>query len=446
MVPAGKADVACVQQRLQLRGVRVAPELVVGGAIPRDGAGHLYAVGELVVSEVGEVRIVVQDEHEVPHTVLQYLAAGLIAQLARPVAVIVGCEILIGSLPAFTVKGQFYGILLKGQITHLFVGLLGIVVAEKMDAHQVKGVQQLFTCGVGGVMGIHELVVVNHHTGVGVGGDVVVAPFHGGGGIHIAEEGVDCLRDREVGAAERADQTVLGQRVLLLADAVLHHLRLAGRRRPLRGVVPVGVHPQVPVDSHGFADAFLEEEHAVGGAGRPVHHAVGLVGAVVEEVHTDLPGHHAHERGVFVLGHLAVEQDDDPVAGSLRAVLVGGVDEILHTLQRLPGDAEEVVVRADVVRVQRADAAGDDVAVLADAALEPAAHKAAVVFHFIALFLGQLWILFCRLRRADGAAVAVFDVRPGLFLILVLRVVAMIAHRDLQHGIIHRVAPPPCPR
>lgn len=134
--------------------------------------------------------------------------------------------------------------------------------------------------------------------------------------------------------------------------------------RPLAHITPIGVHTQIAVSTERLTDAFLENEHTVGGAGSPIHHAVGLIGRIVKIVHADLPGDHAHERRVFVFGDLAVEQDDDAVARHLRGVAVRGVDEIFDTGQSGADDSREICAGRDMVCVQRTQAAERDIAIV----------------------------------------------------------------------------------
>ena len=59
VVPVREADISDIDQRFKLRRVGIAPELIVRRAIPRNIAGHLYAVCHLVIGKALTIRIVI---------------------------------------------------------------------------------------------------------------------------------------------------------------------------------------------------------------------------------------------------------------------------------------------------------------------------------------------------------------------------------------------------
>ena len=93
---------------------------------------------------------------------------------------------------------------------------LRVVAAVAVQPDEVEGVQQPSVCGVGGMIGVCPLAVVDDHA-VG-GGRADVSPAAAlSAPVHVGEELLDSLADRVVQAAEVADRAVLLQGVACLA-------------------------------------------------------------------------------------------------------------------------------------------------------------------------------------------------------------------------------------
>jgi hypothetical protein len=92
----------------------------------------------------------------------------------------------------------------------------------------------------------------------------------------------------------------------------------------------------------------------------------------------------------------------------------------------------EIHILRNLVGVERADYSADDIAVLADAALEPAANKAAVVFRLVPLRLREFRVLLGGFGRADGIAVALLEIIPSPLLVLVFLIRLVVADGDFN--------------
>ena len=308
-----------------------------------------------------------------------------------------------------------------------------------MDPHQVEGIHQLPAGGIRRVMGIDKPVVVNHHAGSGIRRDIVPPAAGVRRGIHVRKEGLHRRLNREICPAESADQPVLVQGILLVLRAVFQDFRLPGTGRPLADVPPVLIHAQVLIHRQRAAKGLVKHKLAVGGAGRPVHHPVRLIRAVVEIIHADLLRRHPHEGRILLLRNLPVKQHDQAVPRRLRRMLMGRIQKPVDPREGLPAQRPEVHLRGDIVRVQTADGPEEHMSLFPHAALQPAADKAALVLQGIALLLRQPRILRDRLRGADRNPVPIPDPLPGVFLVLVLPVRPPVADGNLQYGIIHTI-------
>ena len=67
--------------------------------------------------------------------------------------------------PAFLRQLRFHQVVLDDEISHGFEGCLLVKLAEFVEPHQVKGVEQLAADGIGGVVTVGELVIVYDYTG-----------------------------------------------------------------------------------------------------------------------------------------------------------------------------------------------------------------------------------------------------------------------------------------
>ena len=475
-IPPGEDGVAPVEVNNELRGVRIPPEGIRLLPVPGQFAGHLHAAGDAVVGEGLQKRVVVQDQHKIPGAVLEGLGVGVVFQVLDP-GVIRGhsgperrgqalcsgrtrnrrysprvpgsprgpipAEISGSGFRAFPVQAKLHRVLGKGEIAHLVEGLLGIVVPELMDPDQIKSIQQLPAGRVRRMMGIDEAVVVDHHAGSRLRGNVIPTVFGIRRRVDAGQEGFHGQLDGEILAAEYTDDAVLIERILLGIGGFFPHGRLPRRSRPLGYVAPVVIHCEIVIHGKRIAAGLLEIEDAVGGSGGPVHHAVSLIGGIVEEIHTELLRDHPHERLVLVLGNFPVKKKHQAVPRGLRLMLVRGIQEILYPGELLPAEGREIDLRRNVVRVQGAAIPGDHMPPLPDPLTQPAGNETAVILQIVPLGLWQLRILGDSLGGADRNTVPVLQLLPGQFDVFVTPVVAMVAHRNLQNGIIHRQYPPP---
>ena len=111
---------------------------------------------------------------------------------------------------------------------------------------------------------------------------------------------------------------------------------------------------------------------------------------------------------------------------------MGGVDEILCIGQGAVDEGREVDPGGNRISVQGADDPALYAPAFAAAASQPAADEAAVVFGSVAVLFGQCLVLLCSLGCADRAAVAVFQIAPGLQLVFVDLVCFAAADRDFD--------------
>ena len=74
-------------------------------------------------------------------------------------------EILSGLSDTLGSKILFDRIVRESKFGHLLEGLLLVIIAEAVDADEVKSVQQFAAGGVRGVVAVCELVIIDHDTG-----------------------------------------------------------------------------------------------------------------------------------------------------------------------------------------------------------------------------------------------------------------------------------------
>ena len=278
------------------------------------------------------------------------------------------------------------------------------------------------------MVAVCELAVVDDDTGRGIGRDIVVATVHGRRRIHIRKEDVDGFL-HSIGAAESTHHTRFRQRVGLLSNAVLHHLRLAAGYGPGGSVAPIIVTGKVFIWVKLCAVLHLVEKLAVGGGRRPVHEPGCLVGGIVKEVDADLLCHHSGDGRIFFLTDLPFQRNEQTKAGMLRRVFMGGIDAALEVVEQRNFIPD---VRGAVVHIQREQGAAQHHAAFAPAFPEVSAYKAAHILDAVLLTLFQLAVFFDRFRGADGAAAAGAEVRPGDVLVFPLFIHAAVADCDLH--------------
>jgi hypothetical protein len=100
----------------------------------------LDASRHFVESEAGEIRIVVENQVEVPYTVLQQAASGHVPQLFFPIPL--WCKVGISLRTALLGNQQFNPFILAGMLGHCVEGFLRIVIPKAMDPHQIKRIEE----------------------------------------------------------------------------------------------------------------------------------------------------------------------------------------------------------------------------------------------------------------------------------------------------------------
>lgn len=140
MVAARKRQIADVDDRLELRRVRIAPELIALRPLPRQRPRDLYAVRHIVEGEIAEVRVVGKYKVEVVHAVFEQARPRLIFEPFLPVIVPGVSEFRLRFGKALVGGKQLHVLLLHGEVTHGAEGSLVIVIAEPVDADDVKGI------------------------------------------------------------------------------------------------------------------------------------------------------------------------------------------------------------------------------------------------------------------------------------------------------------------
>ena len=277
-------------------------------------------------------------------------------------------------------------------------------------------------------MAVCEFPIVNHHAGGGVGGDIVVAPVHGGRFVDIGEEGFDGFLNG-VGVAESAHDTGLFQGVGLLGDAPAHRFGLAGGNRPGGSVMPIGVLGEIGVRVQPWAFLGFVEELAVCGGRWPVHQAAGFIGGIVKKVDADFLCHHPGHSRVLLFGDVTSQGDDHAQPGMLRRVFMGGVDAALKVVEQVDLVPDP---RLAVVHIQCEHGAAEHHAVLAPALPELTAHEAAHILDVVLGALLQLAVLLHGFRGADGGADPGAQVFPGDVPVLPLFVHTAVADSDFH--------------
>ena len=163
VVSGSELAVADIHKRFELGRVGITPEGVSFGTVPRQFACDLDAVCHIVESKALQVRVVFEDEVQVPHAVFQCPGTRNEMKPLVPVGII--GEILSGLSDTLGGKILFDRIVREGKFGHLLERLLLIIIAEAVDTDEVESVQQLTAGGVGGVVAVCELIVIDHDTG-----------------------------------------------------------------------------------------------------------------------------------------------------------------------------------------------------------------------------------------------------------------------------------------
>ena len=261
---------------------------------------------------------------------------------------------------------------------------LVILLPKAVQPHQVEGIDQLTATGVGGVVGVEELPPVIEHcaAGGGAAGEGVTPR-----GVRLlVDTGQELVHGRRhvVDPAEGAHNAVFALRVALLGrqPGRGHSPRAGG---PGGHVPPVGVGGQQTVHGqHGLVRRVIDVL-PVGTHTGPVHEPGRLEGGGVCQLHAD-HGSHAPGAGlIFVGGAGTVQWQQHPQAGTVRAVLAGGVDAVaapqgLHPPHRVVRAAAGDAVQVEGQYIPAGDGPG-----LPPGAVQAAGNVAAHVLQIILL-------------------------------------------------------------
>jgi hypothetical protein len=188
-----------------------------------------------------------------------------------------------------------------------------------MKADNIKGVQQLAASGVGCMMAVAILIVVDTTPACESGGisrsDPAWRWF-----VNICEKGLNRLLHR-VRPAKRPYRTGLFERVSLFFDLALHHRYLAFGHGPLRRVMPVDIFGENCVGIEQRAVNLSEDKLSVRGGRRPVHETARLISGIVELLDSDFLGDLSAKPPCIRPADVAGKRDDEPKSGFLRVCL-----------------------------------------------------------------------------------------------------------------------------
>ena len=371
--------------------------------LPRQGANHIQGTLELVEHNILKVRVIPDDSGDVCEGGLHF---ALLVQFQRILPIVIfGRKLRLSKLLPLPAEGALYLIVLCGKLLHgLKAGefrcvgvLIGLCVqcAEFMKAHHIEGVEQFPAGGVGGVMAIGKLVLVDHDARLGIGRDVVKASCHGTVLVHIGQELLDCLLHR-VGPAKGAYQPGLGERVSLPLHLSGDHLLLPLGDGPLCSVMPVGVSRQHTVRVEEITVDLTEEKHTVAGCGWPVHESARLIGGIIEQLDSNVFSHLTRYRHILIRCDLTGQRDDETQARLFRCTFMGGIDEAVEGEQHLQLLHD---VRGCVVHIESETRAGDDAVLFPSTITQATEYEAADILDGVLFGLRHFSILFDSFRR-----------------------------------------------
>ena len=310
-----------------------------------------------------------------------------------------------------------------------------------MQTHKVKGVTQLAAGGVGGVMGIGVLVVIDYQTSRGAAADEGVTVILLRGRVAVGEDVFQHICNA-MRPAECADDALLLQRILLFADLCTGALLQWARGRPEGGVRPVGIGGQHRVRIEKGRVVIAEHELAVLGRAGPVHEPRRLEGGGVEAGQRQLVRNAPGNSRVFVRRDRSGERDDEPQTHLFRRVAVSGVEGVGVDEGQIQVVQHPLV---GVICVQANQAAVDHGSVVALAVFEIPADEAAYVLDVVALALGQRSVFRRRFPGAGGLGQLVQQFAPVEFFVLPLGGLTAPAYGDEElsvMGYVHFGVPP----
>ena len=290
-------------------------------------------------------------------------------------------------------------------------------------------------------MRIGVLVIIDHQPARGAAADEGVAVILFSGCIAVGKNMFQHIGNA-VRPAERADDALLLQWILLLADLRTGALLQRAGGRPEGSVRPVGISGQHCVRIEEGRIVIAEHELAVLRRAGPVHEPRRFEGRGVESGQRHLVRNAPGNGCVFVRRNRSGERDDEPQAHLLRRVAVGGIEGI-----GVDEGQVEIVQQplVGVVRVQADHAAVDHGSIVALAVFEIAANEATHVLDVVALALGQRSVFRRRFPGAGGLGQLVQQFAPLKLPVLPLGRLATPANGDEElsvMGYVHLLLPP----
>ena len=270
-----------------------------------------------------------------------------------------------------------------------------VQLPKLMDTHHVKSIHQLPAGRVRGMVGIRKLPLINHHPRLGIRRYIIIPPLHGARLIHVRQEHLRRFLDA-VRPAERPDHALLGERVRLLLHLPQDHRLLPPAHRPLRRIPPVPIPCKHHIRVQDLPRNIPEHKLPVRRRGRPVHQAGRLISGIVKHLHADVLRHLPRHRRILVRRHIPGQRDHQPEPGTLRRMLMRGIDQAPEVKEHLHPLRD---IRLGMVHVQRQGGPEHHAVLLPPAAFQLPHHKAAHVLDGILPRLGQLPVLLHRLRR-----------------------------------------------
>lgn len=186
----------------------------------------------------------------------------------------------------------------------------------------------------------------------------------------------------------------------------------------------------------GLTDIIIKYELAVGRTGCPIHHAVRLVGRIVEVIHADLLCHHTEHCRVLIFADLTGKQKHQTVSGIIGCMAVGRVNKIGKVTEDLTNRTAEIKSCRNMVCIQKTYRAEQHIAVLTDTAFQPTTDQTTDILQIAALLLGEFRIFLGSLGCTHRVLVTVGDVLPIHLLVLIFLVCSAVTYRNLHfHGV-----------
>ena len=214
VVSACKRQIPYIDDGLQLCRIRIPPECVSFGSVPRQRSRDLDAPCQLVEGKILEIRVIAENKVQIINAVLQNAGPRLIMQMLHPVIISLR-ELRFCLRKLFLCRKHPDLFILHGKFAHCRKGSLVILITETVDTDQVESIAQLQICRVLRMMRVNKLTPFDDldacHTGTL---DQMPAVLVVGRLINIGEVFFDCLGNREVNTVKKTDRSFLCQRIL----------------------------------------------------------------------------------------------------------------------------------------------------------------------------------------------------------------------------------------